>query len=710
MWVTFQQPWIPTDEWPTLARPVPDLDGDGVGDLVFASRWAPCLRAHSGADGRPLWRSQTPEDDGWPRPLPDGRPQPEVWSGRSDGRGAFGVEGRYRVVGRPLSARIDGDGVADLLFCGTAMTPDAKGQLTWLEAIDGRDGRTLWRTPIVPFAQWGMPLTRPSIVDVDGEPVVPWAPLQDLLTYRLADDPTRWPTDLPALAAFDAATGAERWRWPPPSTEWFGHGLPQSPEWAEPVDLNGDGADEVVVPIFESGTQAMRIGSSEVATSGLAVLDGATGRRLWLRWLYDLRTGDREVHTGFRRLTGPDLDGDGRRELVTVDAAAAPVDVDLSRERGRSPRFVVRVLVLSGRDGTIWRRWQWPLYGSGPYAVSDADIRALRDVAWGSAGRRRSAAADADDPRTGQPADAHAHAVAEQRADRTRAQRRRGRAVDGPDRRRRRRPALRRRVARPVPAAGRPQQPAAAVAQQRHRDSVGRRRRRRPRGSAGGRLHHRLGAFRGGPHAPLPDSTGGARDLSADLADRPGRQAGRRGRSGVRLGAVAVGAVGAAAALDAAPRVGHAAGGGARPDSDGVGALCAGRAGLAGTDGLPTRLGRAGGAGRSLAGPLRAPGPRARRTGRHRRAGRPRLGGRRRHGAVADRPRRSVTALADDEHAADRVRRHVGGAAQSAEPATPRASGSPSPTPSRSRNGCGVWRWRCWWSSRWPCRCRRSPG
>jgi hypothetical protein len=122
--------------------------------------------------------------------------------------------------------------------------------------------------------------------------------------------------------------------------------LSSPPDWPWLVDLDSDGACEVVVP--DSGPFPLGVGGW-----GLRVLDGATGQTRWARPMGPETSED----DGVAHLAeAPDLDGDGIRDIVVV-----------SLFKGRQPsspnwRHVVGpgsvyVDALSGRDGRLL--WFW---------------------------------------------------------------------------------------------------------------------------------------------------------------------------------------------------------------------------------------------------------------------------------------------------------------------------------------------------------------
>src|SRR5687768_16935580 len=110
-------------------------------------------------------------------------------------------------------------------------------------------------------------------------------------------------------------------------------------QWPLLADLNGDGKSEFVVPT-EQGSLRARFGG-KVPWGMVSVLAGDSGEKLWKCWL--VRVELQIEHC----LAGPDIDGDGQRELyvVTVEGVDHRVHVD----------------ALSGRSGaTLWHSSQAP--------------------------------------------------------------------------------------------------------------------------------------------------------------------------------------------------------------------------------------------------------------------------------------------------------------------------------------------------------------
>ncbi len=112
----------------------------------------------------------------------------------------------------------------------------------------------------------------------------------------------------------------------------------EAPVWPLVVDLNADGKLEVVVPDGRSrgaGTLGGRLGFNDTPWGKLAVMSAETGEDIWARKLVSI---DSQIDSF---LDGPDLNGDGSRELFAVTLAGND--------------YSVYVDALSGATGeTLW--------------------------------------------------------------------------------------------------------------------------------------------------------------------------------------------------------------------------------------------------------------------------------------------------------------------------------------------------------------------
>jgi outer membrane protein assembly factor BamB len=337
-----------------LVRPAPDLDGDGTGDLVWVGKAFPGVLAVSGKTGKELW---------WRK----------------------GLEGRCLVA--PAVRDVDGDGTPDLLltFADQPLDDKTKSRLRRVEVWSGRTGQTLWSWQYRPEDDWipvrDHSLFKPPVanaaefvsldgqlaagilvgtrlVTLDGRTGRPLRPALDLGTESnrgpwftdlagtgrtdvvcLRRNPPDEYTEAATLTAVSWETGHPRWE-----TTVYAQALPWRyieepvPQWPLIFDLAGDGKLAVVVPNQDTA-------DNHIPTSrGLDVLDGTTGRPRWRRrwesWGWQMGR--------FNHLTaGPDLDGDGCREIFAAVVCAQGEDHSLFVE------------AFSGRDGhTLWRARQ----------------------------------------------------------------------------------------------------------------------------------------------------------------------------------------------------------------------------------------------------------------------------------------------------------------------------------------------------------------
>lgn len=119
-------------ELPELVRPAPDIDHDGVGDLVWIGRL--CVTAQSGANGQVLWCHTTEAVT----PVREG------------------LVGD--IESPPVIVDMNGDGTVDLIL--SCLRRRKSGQTRyngvpvfveperWIEAVSGVDGVHLWRSPV----------------------------------------------------------------------------------------------------------------------------------------------------------------------------------------------------------------------------------------------------------------------------------------------------------------------------------------------------------------------------------------------------------------------------------------------------------------------------------------------------------------------------------------------------------------------------------
>jgi outer membrane protein assembly factor BamB/tRNA A-37 threonylcarbamoyl transferase component Bud32 len=411
------------DRRPRLLQPAIDLDNDGTPDLVWASRRQVALLALSGKTGKVLWCFQAP--------LPPVPPNSRF----AQERASHGT-----VIGTPAVCDVNGDGVPDLIATLVAQEqPDGKVP-RWVEAINGRDGKSLWHFDLdssyfsVPAgstlprdSRWvndqGIAMSSGSgnqggsymlyekesyfsassgvsvpyaakVMKVDGRLVVVIAAGTHLVGLDPASGKPMWPAhdlgfwpelapqfaDLDGdghadalfvekqtqngddrLAATAVALRTRRVLWQVPFRGYWGCNWFQQPfEWPVVADLEGDGKPAVILPTgdIEGG----------IKWSGVLAVNGSDGSERWRRALCR-SSWNGKVQQVNRFLVGPDLNGDGHREVFT---AVLDGDPDRAHE-SNTPRVfdkdydhpVLLIDALSGADGrSLWWSRQQVTVGS----------------------------------------------------------------------------------------------------------------------------------------------------------------------------------------------------------------------------------------------------------------------------------------------------------------------------------------------------------
>lgn len=366
-----------------LVLPVPDLDGDGAGDLVFASRRWTQLLAYSGSDGKLLWkfRGETP--------LPEGTDAATVKIPFSFSSGT--------VIGIPATLDVDGDGKPDIIatfmsggdeydvFKPGEQFPSTRIKSLpgrWIEAVSGATGKSLWRHGLddawfkdeheAPFPAEVVELQKhPKIVCLAGTHLVAVEPKGRVLaSLDLGDRAVQPPrfgdldrdghpdavvlhetVALPGasanvvkdyrLAAWSLQTNRRLWT-KQHTGVWLKaerNGAAPAPDWPVVADL-GAGEATVLVARFDEQRK----------WRGVEALDGLTGE---IRWQWAPAEGGL-ISKIDRIAPGPDIDGDGQRDVFVAATVAGPS---------------LLVEAASGKDGKVLWSWRGRISGGAAYGL-----------------------------------------------------------------------------------------------------------------------------------------------------------------------------------------------------------------------------------------------------------------------------------------------------------------------------------------------------
>jgi hypothetical protein len=362
-WMATVFGWNVTSERPLrVLRPLPDLDADGVPDLVWRLHQGYSLFAVSGKTGRPLWWQPARFTDSAGNSI-------KTMTSQTD---------RRRQFGDAVVASISGpDGKIKPVVIVTELgiiSKDGSSAPSRVFAIDARDKSPLWSidlpgiSPRLAIAPSGVPHSSPSMVVVVGE--------TELMTFDLVTGaPIGLPMKLPdgggpngipyaiarvidvdsdgfsevLLSREELNAGVIGVRLVSLSVTGPGTDLTR-PNWAVPIptaeqkhyfvehrDLNGDGVQEILL-------------TSERLEFDCRVLDGRTGNEIWRR----RRPSNFFVGRHSVPVVGDDLDGDGWGEVFVVSIDNDAVTDDQSagmKDDGHS----LLVDCFSGHSGrSLW--------------------------------------------------------------------------------------------------------------------------------------------------------------------------------------------------------------------------------------------------------------------------------------------------------------------------------------------------------------------
>ena len=363
----FEVIWgAPPVAWRLLGRckPAADFDRDGTDDVLYVDPKSPMLRALSGRDGRPLWRTNLDSLGDVP------------WSPVSTLNSVLQLSAARTF---PLPhGDLDGDGTPDVLVSRDLSSWSlglAQAGLP-VAALSGSTGKTLWSAGAPPSTEkeqsfhivWGLDARDlgdgkgPAVTAlVYTSPAVPaiapgyWWKLQ-LVRLSAHDGSVSWVLPLTASVPFPFAYNPSRPYYGLHGTEQppddsvlvpINTGRPGSPSWASDIlgsdqtfphevgDLDGDGVPEMVVAVPVQG------GVDTIAYE-LCAVSLRDGRVQWRRRLRQ-RFGERGKGRYAPSFAVVNLDGDHNAEVVVIEKPDQASGIG--------------VMVLDGKDGTT--RWTW---------------------------------------------------------------------------------------------------------------------------------------------------------------------------------------------------------------------------------------------------------------------------------------------------------------------------------------------------------------
>ncbi|TWU02533.1 protein kinase domain-containing protein [Stieleria varia] len=335
---------------------VPDVDDDGVADVVVSFIFAPSKRTEtqrwvellSGRTGESLWKYEIPARY-FQLSANEEIPLALQWitgGGGSSGNsgsnrhsyfrtrdaGNHSRSGDHEYAQTPL--KLNTDRSAGLTVCGTQLIQlDLRtGQPTTDDSIDLKT-----RTAVLP---------KYGDLDGDGE--------DDLLLVEPITVGGQYNMPQQRLVAMSVKNGTMLWE------KVIEAHLPRQaeidlpvPDWPQVVDSDGDGTCEVIVPSEATAPRAWGRPWGKVQ-----VIDGETGKPRWERQFF---SGDQQIDSF---IVGPDVDADGVNDLFIASQWGIDLDlfVDcLSGKDGRSLWRLEQPLLMGDHEGGEFRvgRLQW---------------------------------------------------------------------------------------------------------------------------------------------------------------------------------------------------------------------------------------------------------------------------------------------------------------------------------------------------------------
>ncbi len=379
----------------SLLKAAPDLDGDGTGDLIWLSGGSRGTRnqppvgliAQSGVDGRILWFHRLT--------IPVSAKSESLY---------------LRIVEQPSVEFIDDDAVPDLIITST-------GEVRQVEAISGKNGRSMWSHLIAPSQYQGPFRWTPDSHDldteakclnatcfnVDGQPKVIVSSGRQILCLDAKDGAELgvlyskdWPIDETTVAdlngdnskdllirhrsesdqttftAIDVAASTVLW-------QYEAGELPANPVVLAIDNVDKDGPAELIISSTEW------IGRRNLG-NGRAVcrmLNGSTGKVVWSVHPTSLGPHDSGIGLG----VVSDLNRDGINDVVAVQTKTLSGANMLYRGETLLGVYGVKIVVraMAGKDGkTLWVHSEF-----GKHISSDTHLDGIHEWTAGTDGRPR---------------------------------------------------------------------------------------------------------------------------------------------------------------------------------------------------------------------------------------------------------------------------------------------------------------------------------
>ncbi len=320
-----------------------DLDGDRTPDLLvtFACtgdaggeprRW---IEAISGKTGKTLWRTIL-ENHLFAIDQKTAVPYSCRWfhGGGSGITNTFtGKEiGSVQIRGwsRRISAWLPAPYPARLISGGRTQTVlcSAGSHLIILKPESGA-------TAGAPHDLGFLPVRPPQIADFDSDG------REEVLLLRQLPESEENPSGKVELVLLSPGSGETIW-WKSLAAYWDALEWYEKPlEWPLLADLDGNGTLEVIVPALPD-TKEKQAGNSPA----LLIINGETGADRLRASIPPGKSGSAHLGQPDRFTVGPDLDGDGSREIFLAILEAAG-----------SQKTILAVEAISGKDGR--RLWRW---------------------------------------------------------------------------------------------------------------------------------------------------------------------------------------------------------------------------------------------------------------------------------------------------------------------------------------------------------------